>query len=450
MSDALLRVSEAAALDVADVQRQADGSGTLTVRSSKTDQEGRGHVRYLGAPTMQRLAAWLSGAGITTGGPLFRQVLKDGATVTGRLGVRSIRSIIAKRAAAAGVAGRVSGHSLRVGSGSAPGRLRVGSGSAVARSRRRRACGIAGSGRLAGADHAGALRTPPARSTRRRRQAPLPGGPVAAPPSLWTPAPRAGTSWSTCSAPSPNGSGKQPPSARQQRSRCSSSRAAPPAGLRPTGTSSSTGAGHGTRASRKHSQPSSSTAPPASHGRRWPTSSAPPGTALVPAAAGRARARRPPGFLLLPLRLPRTRHYRASPVGMKPGGAALGEISIRMGRVPSLRPTYLNLHVDGVNNRHPLLAPYQASQSSACSPILIKVSTLFTHCPATPQARRLITCRRIALDPHDQTPRILRSINGLYHHGWVMRVLTPYFERHEAGPVRLHRQTKSKRLYLRR
>ena len=46
MSDALLRVSEAAAVDVADVQVQADGSGTLTVRSSKTDQEGRGHVRY--------------------------------------------------------------------------------------------------------------------------------------------------------------------------------------------------------------------------------------------------------------------------------------------------------------------------------------------------------------------------------------------------------------------
>ena len=115
MSDALLRVSEAAALDVADVQRQGAGSGTVTVRSSK-NRPGRAHVRYLGAPTMQRLAAWLSSAGITAGGPLFRQVLKDGATVTGRLGARSIRSIIAKRAAAAGVAGRVSGHSLRVGS----------------------------------------------------------------------------------------------------------------------------------------------------------------------------------------------------------------------------------------------------------------------------------------------------------------------------------------------
>ena len=57
----------------------------------------------------------------------------------------------------------------------APGRLR-----SVARSSRRRAGGIAGSGRLAVTGHAGALRTPPARSTRRRRQAALPGGRVAA------------------------------------------------------------------------------------------------------------------------------------------------------------------------------------------------------------------------------------------------------------------------------
>ena len=64
-----------------------------------------------------------------------------------------------------------------------------------------------------------------------------------------------------------------------------------PAGWRPTVSSSSTDAGHGTRgASRKPLQPSSSTAPPASHGRRLPTSSAPPGTAPAPAASGRARA----------------------------------------------------------------------------------------------------------------------------------------------------------------
>ena len=46
-------------------------------------------------------------------------------------------------------------------------------------------------------------------------------------------------------------------------SKYSRRRAAPPAGWRPTGSSSSTDAGHGTRASRKPLQPSSSTAAPA-------------------------------------------------------------------------------------------------------------------------------------------------------------------------------------------
>ena len=73
MSDALLlRVSEAEALNIADVQRQGDGRGTVTVTSSKPDQDGRGHVRYLGAATMQRIGAWIGGDGInaTDGGPL--------------------------------------------------------------------------------------------------------------------------------------------------------------------------------------------------------------------------------------------------------------------------------------------------------------------------------------------------------------------------------------------
>ena len=59
-SDALLRVSELAALQVTDIQQQSDGSGTVTVRSSKTDQDGRGHARYLGPPT---IAAYSAGNG---------------------------------------------------------------------------------------------------------------------------------------------------------------------------------------------------------------------------------------------------------------------------------------------------------------------------------------------------------------------------------------------------
>ena len=111
MSDALLRVSEAAALDVADIDHT---ESTVTVRRSKTDQEGQGAVLYLGRPTLKRVRAWLDAAGIVDG-PLFRSLTK-GQHIRGRLSPRSVRQIVTDRAKAAGIAGRVSGHSLRVGS----------------------------------------------------------------------------------------------------------------------------------------------------------------------------------------------------------------------------------------------------------------------------------------------------------------------------------------------
>ena len=159
MSDALLRVSEAAALAVDDVQIQADGSGTLLVRRSKTDQEGRGHVRYLGAPTMEAITRWQVASGIVDG-RLFRAVSK-GDGIGAQIGTRSLRAIIAKRARAAGITGHVSGHSLRVGSA--------------------QSLAAAGAGRVelqqAGDWQAptmpAALRASPARRPRRRRQAPL-------------------------------------------------------------------------------------------------------------------------------------------------------------------------------------------------------------------------------------------------------------------------------------
>ena len=85
---------------------RADGSGTVTITSSKTDQEGRGHMRCLGAPTMQRLVAWLSAAGI------------NGATVTGRLGARSSARSSPSTQRPRALPGRVSEHSLRVGAAS--------------------------------------------------------------------------------------------------------------------------------------------------------------------------------------------------------------------------------------------------------------------------------------------------------------------------------------------
>ena len=113
-SDAMLRVSEVAALDVNDIERAADGTGRLTIRASKTDQEGSGVVVFLGAPTVRRVLAWTEAAGLRHGA-LFRRVRRGDVLGPGRLSARAIRTLIARRAADAGVEGRVSGHSMRVG-----------------------------------------------------------------------------------------------------------------------------------------------------------------------------------------------------------------------------------------------------------------------------------------------------------------------------------------------
>ena len=54
MSDCLLRVSEAVALQVDGLQLESDGTGRLTIGQSKTDQEGEGAVLFVGAPTVSR------------------------------------------------------------------------------------------------------------------------------------------------------------------------------------------------------------------------------------------------------------------------------------------------------------------------------------------------------------------------------------------------------------
>ena len=111
-SDALLRVSEISALDVNDLDLEGK---TVLIRRSKTDQEGEGALQFLGGPTVERVRAWLLGAALTEG-PLFRGVHKSGRVQAERLTERTLRRIIIRRARDAGVKGRISGHSLRVGS----------------------------------------------------------------------------------------------------------------------------------------------------------------------------------------------------------------------------------------------------------------------------------------------------------------------------------------------
>ncbi len=115
MSDALLRVSELVVLQTADLTPAADGSATITVRRSKTDQDGEGTDLYLGPTTVAKLTEWLRAADITSG-PLFRRIRRGGHPGTGPLHPSSIASILANRAAAVGIEGKIRGHSLRVGS----------------------------------------------------------------------------------------------------------------------------------------------------------------------------------------------------------------------------------------------------------------------------------------------------------------------------------------------
>ena len=113
MSDCLLRVGEASALDCSDIDFVGDWL-EVVVRSSKTDQEGRGVALYAGPETARLARRWLQEAPIADG-PLFRPVNKGGSVAGTRLSDRSMRDIVKRRKAEAGIEGRVSGHSLRIG-----------------------------------------------------------------------------------------------------------------------------------------------------------------------------------------------------------------------------------------------------------------------------------------------------------------------------------------------
>ena len=110
-SDCLLRVSEVAAVQLNDISQENDGSGHLAVHRSKSDQEGKGAVLYVGKPTMKRLGAWIDARG-NQSGPLFLRIRRGGHVQSGGLSVNTVRAIIKRRARDAGIDGSVSGHSL--------------------------------------------------------------------------------------------------------------------------------------------------------------------------------------------------------------------------------------------------------------------------------------------------------------------------------------------------
>jgi site-specific recombinase XerD len=114
------RRSELVALDVGDVAEAPEGL-IVTVRRSKTDQEGAG--RQLGIPygtgadlcPVRAVTTWRTVAGITEG-PLFRAVDRHGHVSAARLADRSVARIVQRAAGVAGFEGaRYGGHSLRAG-----------------------------------------------------------------------------------------------------------------------------------------------------------------------------------------------------------------------------------------------------------------------------------------------------------------------------------------------
>ena len=101
MRDALLRVSEAAALTWSDIETETDGTGRLLIRRSKTDPEGEGAIAFVSASTMARL-----------------RLIRGGRPETDSIfGLRpnQIALRIKKAALTAGLGDGFSGHSPRVG-----------------------------------------------------------------------------------------------------------------------------------------------------------------------------------------------------------------------------------------------------------------------------------------------------------------------------------------------
>ena len=110
MSDCLLRVSEVVAVNIEDFREK-----TLTLRSSKSDQEGTGESLYVCDTTRNVLDRYRERADITDGA-MFRHIRRGDNIQPNRITAHSARRIIKKRAADVGVKGFISGHSLRVGS----------------------------------------------------------------------------------------------------------------------------------------------------------------------------------------------------------------------------------------------------------------------------------------------------------------------------------------------
>lgn len=114
------RRTELVGLDLDDLRFTADGL-IVTLRRSKTDQEGQGRaigIPYGATPAtcpVRAVKAWIDSVGLGTG-PLFRSASKGGRFRSARLGDKSVALIVKHAAESADLdPRRFAGHSLRAG-----------------------------------------------------------------------------------------------------------------------------------------------------------------------------------------------------------------------------------------------------------------------------------------------------------------------------------------------
>ena len=110
MSDCLLRISEVVAVDVEDI-----GAEGLQIHREERVPAERGDTLYICEWTRRLIERYRRKSGIESGA-LFRRIRFQNHVTEDRLGVKGAREAIRRRATEAGVAGCISGHSLRIGS----------------------------------------------------------------------------------------------------------------------------------------------------------------------------------------------------------------------------------------------------------------------------------------------------------------------------------------------
>ena len=110
MSDCLLRISEVVAVDVEDI-----GEEGLQIHRMERVPAEQGDVLYICEWTRRLIKRYRRKSGIESDA-LFRRIRFQNHVTEDRLGMKGAREAIRRRATEAGVAGCISGHSLRIGS----------------------------------------------------------------------------------------------------------------------------------------------------------------------------------------------------------------------------------------------------------------------------------------------------------------------------------------------